>query len=100
MFLKSPVMLELTEGLLSCRMVRIEARCGIGMHAHGTSLELHEVVAGRGVCLTPEGEMAYLPGSMAILAANAPHADAGGNVVRRSGKPQIQHRRKPYAGKL
>ena len=55
MFLKSPVMLELTEGLLSCRLVRIEARCGIGMHAHGTSLELHEVVAGRGVCLTPEG---------------------------------------------
>lgn len=78
MFLKSPVMLELTEGLLSCRLVRIEARCGIGMHAHDTSLELHEVVAGRGVCLTPEGEMAYLPGSMAILATNAPHADAGG----------------------
>ena len=42
--------------MLSCHLVRIEARRGIGRHAHGTSLELHEVVGGSGVCLTPEGE--------------------------------------------
>ena len=72
-FLKSLVMPELTEGLLSCHLVRIEARRGIGRHAHGTSLELHEVVGGSGVCLTPEGEIAYLPGSMAILPAKTPH---------------------------
>ena len=93
-------MLELTEGLLSCRLVRIEARCGIGMHAHGTSLEPVRGCSGTRRVFDAEGEMAYSPGSMAILAATPPHADAGGNVVRRSGKPQIQHRRKPYAGKL
>lgn len=71
-FLKSLVQ-RADGGLLSCHLVRIEARRGIGRHAHGTSLETHEVVGGSGVCLTPEGEIAYLPGSMAILPPKTPH---------------------------
>ena len=72
-FLKNLAGPELTQGLLTCHLVRIEALQKIGRHTHGQRLELHEVVAGSGVCRTPEGEIAYAPGVMAVLPANVPH---------------------------
>ncbi len=72
-FLKNVVTGEETGGLLTCHLVRIEPGGKIGLHAHPASIELHEVVAGSGVCVTENGEIPYAPGCVAILARNVPH---------------------------
>ncbi len=71
--LKNLLTAEQTGGLFTCHLVRIEPNCKIGMHTHTASIELHEVVKGSGVCLTDQGEMPYVPGTMAVIACNAPH---------------------------
>lgn len=55
-FLKNIVTGELTDGLFTCFMVQIEAGMKIGLHTHPSSIELHEVIAGRGKCLTEQGK--------------------------------------------
>lgn len=78
-FLKNIVTADDTDGAFTCHLVRIEPGCAIGLHAHADSVELHEVVAGEGVCVTPEGEIPYTPGVMAIMPQHAPHeVKAGG----------------------
>lgn len=72
-FLKNLVTEEQTDGRFTCHLVRIAPNGKIGLHAHPASIELHEVVAGSGVCATESGEIAYAPGSMAVLACNSPH---------------------------
>lgn len=72
-FLKNIVTGDETDGLFTCHLVRIEPNSKIGLHTHPASIELHEVVAGSGVCVTECGEIAYTAGSMAVLACNAPH---------------------------
>jgi len=72
-FLKNIVLPEDTQGAFTCHLVRIEPGCAIGLHAHPASVELHEVVAGSGTCVTPEGEIPYSPGVVAILPQNAQH---------------------------
>lgn len=72
-FLKNIVSGDETGALFTCHLVRIEPNSKIGLHTHPTSIELHEVVAGSGVCATECGEIAYTAGSMAVLACNAPH---------------------------
>lgn len=78
-FLKPMVTAEQTGGLFSCFLVRIEPGSGIGRHVHPDSVELHEVVSGSGVCVTETGETPYGPGSMAVLARNAPHEVRAGH---------------------
>jgi quercetin dioxygenase-like cupin family protein len=72
-FLKNVVTTDQTTGLLSCHLVRIDPHCAIGLHTHPTSMELHEVVQGKGVCLIGQEEVAYVPGTVAIIACNTPH---------------------------
>lgn len=72
-FLKNVVSTAQTAGLCTCHLVRIDPGCKIGMHAHPSSLELHEVMQGSGVCVTEEGEIPYAPGTLSILPCNAPH---------------------------
>ena len=72
-FLKNLVTPEHTNGLFSCHLVRIEPGKKIGLHTHPTSIELHEVIAGEGKCLTVHGEIPYLPGKMAVLPENSQH---------------------------
>lgn len=72
-FLKNIVTAEHTRGLFTCHLVRIAPGSRIGMHSHPESMELHEVVAGEGLCLTESGEIPYVPGSMAVLPENSPH---------------------------
>ena len=79
-FLKNVVTAEHTNGLFTCHLVRIEPGCKIGRHTHPTSIELHEVIAGDGKCVTQWGEIPYTPGVMAVLPANSPHeVPAGAN---------------------
>lgn len=72
-FLKNVIMGDQTEGLFTCHLVRIDPNCKIGLHTHPTSIELHEVIAGSGVCVTECGQTPYRPGNVAVLARNAPH---------------------------
>ena len=71
--LKNVITTDQTVGLFSCHLVRIEPHCKIGQHTHPTSIELHEVVTGNGVCLINQEEVPYTPGTMAIISHNAPH---------------------------
>lgn len=71
--LKNVVTAEQTGGLFTCHLVRIAPNCAIGLHTHPASVELHEVVKGNGVCLIDQEAIPYAPGTMAILARNAPH---------------------------
>ena len=72
-FLKNVITAEQSGGLFTCHLVRIEPNRAIGLHTHPASIELHEVTAGSGVCLTDQGEIAYAPGTVAIIFRNAPH---------------------------
>ena len=78
-FLKNVVTAERTAGLFTCHLVRIEPGCKIGMHTHPASIEIHEVIRGSGMCLTDNGEISYTPGTISILAHNAPHEVRAGN---------------------
>ena len=78
-FLKNVVVGEMTNGLFTCHLVRIDPHCKIGLHTHPTSIELHEVVAGRGVCVTERGQTPYKPGNIAVLACNSPHEVQAGS---------------------
>lgn len=79
-YLKNVVTADQTGGLFTCLLVRIEPGHAIGLHIHPSSVELHEVIKGDGVCHTEQGDIPYAPGTMAILPANAPHeVKAGGN---------------------
>ena len=72
-FLKAVLTEEHTGSPLSCFLVRIEPGRRIGLHRHSASVELHEVIAGDGVCLLEGIEMAYAPGSVAVMPRNAVH---------------------------
>jgi quercetin dioxygenase-like cupin family protein len=80
-FLKNLLTGESTGGRLSCHLVRIEPNMSIGRHSHPDSLELHEVIAGSGRCVTENGTLPYKPGTMNAIARDMPHtihADADG----------------------
>lgn len=71
--LKNVATTEHTAGLFTCHLVRIEPGCKIGTHSHPASIEVHEVIKGSGICLTSDGEIPYVPGTMSIIACNAAH---------------------------
>jgi len=73
-FLKNLLTGEQTDGVLSCHLVRMEPNMSIGLHSHPDSIELHEVIAGNGTCVTQGGVLAYTPGTMNVIARDMPHA--------------------------
>lgn len=62
-----------TEGAFSAHLVRIEPECAIGMHAHETQWELHEVIGGNGFCRLGERMVQYFPGACAVLPKGEKH---------------------------
>jgi len=77
-FLKDLVTPEQTDGAFTCHLVKIEPGHSIGWHSHPTSIELHEVVGGEGVCRTEQGDIRYVPGTMGIMAARVGHEIVAG----------------------
>jgi len=77
-FLKNVLGEDQTDGLLACKLVRIAPNHELGMHTHPASMELHEVMAGSGVCIMEHGETFYAPGTIGLIARNAPHAVRAG----------------------
>lgn len=72
-YLKNVVTGDKTGGAFTCHLVRIDPGKKIGLHSHPDSIELHEVIAGNGACVTEQGDIAYAPGIVAVLAAKSPH---------------------------
>lgn len=69
-----------TSGAFSYHLVRIEPQKKIGLHAHETQLETHEVVAGCGVCHTQGQVLNYEVGNIAILPATIEHEVIAGST--------------------
>lgn len=79
-YLKNVVTGDKTDGAFTCHLVRIDPEKKIGLHLHQDNIELHEIIAGDGTCVTEQGNIAYTPGIIAVLAANSPHeVQAGKN---------------------
>lgn len=76
--LKHLVVGEETEGRLSCHLVRIDPFCCLESHTHPKNLEIHEVIAGRGVYRIGEVEYPYQPGSVAVIPMDSVHRIVAG----------------------
>lgn len=72
-YLKDVVTGDAAGGSFTAHLVRIDPECAIGMHSHPASIELHEVIAGGGTCVTPDGETAYAPGCVNVLERGERH---------------------------
>lgn len=71
-----------TNSQISCHLVRIQPGCEIGNHIHEGRMELHEVIAGDGVCIMKEKEIPYNPGIIAVIPPDITHrVTAGTNGV-------------------
>ena len=68
-----------TGGLFSCHLVRVDPGHEIGEHLHEGKYELHEVVAGRGVCQTMDQELEYVPGVSALMPPDIKHRIVAGD---------------------
>ncbi|MFH1035214.1 MAG: cupin domain-containing protein [Pseudomonadota bacterium] len=66
-------------GLFSCHLVRVDPGQEIGTHLHEGRYELHEVVAGRGVCQTMGQELEYIPGVSALMPPDVDHRIIAGD---------------------
>ncbi|MCX7710003.1 MAG: cupin domain-containing protein [Clostridia bacterium] len=77
-FLKHILKGEDTSGSLSCHLVKINPGCCIDRHVHQGKLEVHEVVSGKGTCSIAGKEIAYAPGSIALIPADTDHKVTAG----------------------
>ena len=67
-----------TGGTFSYHLVRIAPNKSIKTHIHETQLEMHEVIAGSGICTNDGAKLEYVPGAISIMPAKVPHqVDAG-----------------------
>lgn len=67
-----------TGGRLRCLLVKIAPGKQIGEHIHSSETELHEVVAGSGVCLCGGREIPYECGVISVMEAGVPHSVTAG----------------------
>jgi quercetin dioxygenase-like cupin family protein len=72
-FLKHLVKGADSGGLFSSHLVRVDPGHEIGEHLHEGKYELHEVVAGQGVCHTKGQELTYVPGVSALMPPDVKH---------------------------
>ncbi|SHN72193.1 cupin domain-containing protein [Desulfovibrio litoralis] len=77
-FLKHLVKGESTENQLSCHLVRIEPFCTLDLHVHENNLEIHEVIAGDGMCKILDNQVEYKIGTIGIIPANVKHSVTAG----------------------
>lgn len=72
-FLKDIVPGTETGNGFSQHLVRVEAGCEIGRHAHAGKWELHNVVAGTGACVLGDRAIPYAAGVITVLPADVEH---------------------------
>nr|WP_319376969.1 cupin domain-containing protein [uncultured Methanoregula sp.] len=69
-----------TGGRLSLHHVKIEPCCEIGDHTHPGMVEIHDVIAGSGICVLEGKEIRYAPGSMGVMPADQVHRVIAGKA--------------------
>ena len=55
---------EETNHQMSCHLVRVEPNCNLDTHIHGENLEIHEVIAGTGICYLENNKYEYAQGTI------------------------------------
>jgi quercetin dioxygenase-like cupin family protein len=78
-YLKHLVKGDQTEEKFSCHLVKVEAGCELGEHIHANNWEIHEIAAGTAVGYLEGNEMAYAPGTTAIIPAGSKHRVVAGD---------------------
>ena len=77
-FLKHLIKGSDSENSLSCHLVKVEPGAVLAAHIHDPQWELHEVIAGSGSCVLGDKEIAYAPGSMAVIPQRVTHSVKAG----------------------
>jgi len=67
-----------TKGLFSSHLVKIEPGCCLELHSHENEYELHEVIAGQGVCFFNKETVDYQQGRMLVIPAGENHSVQAG----------------------
>jgi len=62
-----------TEGHLSCHLIKVDPHCCLESHTHPDHLEIHEVIAGKGVYKIEDREYFYQSGSIGVIPMNVIH---------------------------
>lgn len=78
-YLKHLVKGAQTDGKFSCHLVKVEAGCELSQHIHAGNWEIHEVVGGNTKGYLDGAEMAYVPGTIAVIPAGRQHRVAAGS---------------------
>ncbi|MZP30065.1 cupin domain-containing protein [Heliobacterium undosum] len=81
-----------TEGKCSAHLVRVAPGSEIVEHIHAGKWELHEVVAGSGICFIGNEEIAYEAGVCAVIPEDLPHkvrAEKGELIIRATFFPAL-----------
>lgn len=80
--LKHLVTGRLTNGQISCHLVKIEPHCTLETHVHEGNLEIHEIIFGDGICEIGGNKVDYSVGSIGVIPKNVPHkVIAGSNGI-------------------
>lgn len=65
---------NMTNGLFSSHLVKIDKSCSIAQHTHPDHYELHEVICGAGTVIMRNNEIEYKSGIMAVIPQNIEHS--------------------------
>jgi quercetin dioxygenase-like cupin family protein len=78
-FLKHVIQGDMTGQQLSCHIVKIDPGCTLDNHTHAAQWELHEVIAGSGICTLDGNTLPYAAGQMTVIPSGTPHAVTAGD---------------------
>ncbi len=78
-FMKHLVKKDDNDSLASCHLVRIDPGCRLDDHSHEGEWEYHHVIDGSGKGYLNGREMAYVPGTMAIIPKGQVHKVVAGD---------------------
>jgi quercetin dioxygenase-like cupin family protein len=76
--LKHLVTGKLTNGQISCHLVKIEPHCVLETHVHEGNLEIHETIFGDGICEIGANRVNYTVGTIGVIPENVPHKVVAG----------------------
>lgn len=76
--LKHLVTGDMTDGLISCHIVKVEPGCVLDFHSHENAVEIHEVIEGSGICTIRDKNVKYNVGVLGVMPKGVPHKIAAG----------------------
>ena len=76
--LKHLVTGQITDNKISCHLVKVDPFCVLDTHVHENSLEIHEIIAGDGICFIGENKVDYTIGAIGVIRENTRHKVVAG----------------------